>query len=77
MQSYYAGFGNLDFALERHYRYADSVRFVQRNRALALGNGAVFMLLLFTFAGFLVALPLGTVAATIETVKRVDGHLVK
>ncbi len=72
LQSYYAGFGNLDFALERHYGYSDSVRFVKAHRGLAIGNGMVFLLLLFTFVGFLVAMPLGTVAATIETVKRLE-----
>jgi CysZ protein len=72
IQAYYAGFGNMDFALERHFRYRDSVRFVQRYRGLAIGNGAVFIVLLLTFVGFLVALPLSTVAVTIETVKRLE-----
>lgn len=71
IQSYYAGFSNLDFALERHYRFRESVKFVQNNRMLAIGNGAVFMFLLYTFIGLLVALPLGTVAATIAATKRV------
>ena len=70
LQSYYVGFGNIDFTLERHMGYRESIRFVRKNRSLAMGNGAVFMLLLFTFIGFFFALPLGTVAATIETVKR-------
>ncbi len=72
IQAYYAGFGNMDFALERHFRFRESVRFVQRYRGLAIGNGVVFILLLLTFAGFLVALPLSTVAVTIETAKRLD-----
>ncbi|MAT54851.1 MAG: coproporphyrinogen III oxidase [Saprospirales bacterium] len=72
LQSFYAGFGNLDFALERHFGYRDSIRFVKAHKGLAIGNGMVFLLLLFTFVGFLVAMPLGTVAATIETVKRLD-----
>ncbi len=70
VQAYFAGFGNIDFALERHFRYKESIRFVQNNRMLAIGNGAVFMFLLLTFIGFPLALPLGTVAATIETTKR-------
>lgn len=72
LQSYYAGFGNIDYTLERHFGYRDSIRFVRRNRGLAIGNGAVFMLLLFTCIGFFFALPLSTTAATIETVKRLD-----
>lgn len=70
LQSYYVGFGNMDYTLERHKGYRESIQFVRKNRSLATGNGAVFMLLLFTFIGFFFALPLGTVAATIETVKR-------
>ncbi len=70
VQAYYFGFGNMDFTLERHFGVRDSVKFVRRNRALAVGNGAVTLALLSTLLGFLVVLPLGTVAATIETLKR-------
>lgn len=70
VQSFYMGFGNIDFTLERHFSVQGSVSFVRKNRGLALGNGAAFMLLLFTGIGFLFALPLGTVAATTETLKR-------
>jgi CysZ protein len=72
LQAYYAGFGNLDFALERKFRYRESVAFVQSNRMLAIGNGTVYLLLLMTFIGFLVALPVGVVAATLETNKRLN-----
>ena len=70
VQAYYAGFGNMDFTLERHFKVRGSVRFVRQNRGLALGNGTIFLLLFLTGIGFLVALPLGTVAATTETLKR-------
>lgn len=70
IQAYYAGFGNMDFTLERFYRVKGSVEFVRHHRGLALGNGTVFLLLLLTGIGFLFALPLGTVAATTETLKR-------
>lgn len=76
VQSYYAGFGNLDYAMERHFRVRDSVRFIHRHRGLALGNGLVFMLLLLTGVGILLAPPLATVAATVETVKRMKVDLV-
>lgn len=72
VQSYYAGFGNMDFTLERHHRVRGSVRFVRRNWGLAIGNGAIFLLLLLTGIGFLFAIPLSTAAATVETVKRLD-----
>ncbi|MBI1224125.1 MAG: coproporphyrinogen III oxidase [Bacteroidetes bacterium] len=72
VQAYYAGFGNLDFTLERHYRYRESIKFVQKNRLLAIGNGTVFMFLLYTLIGLLIALPLSTVAATIAATKRIN-----
>ncbi|AEE51720.1 EI24 domain-containing protein [Haliscomenobacter hydrossis] len=71
VQAYYAGAGNLDFALERHFRVRDSVRFVRQNRGLAIGNGTVYLLLLLSVVGFIVALPLATIAVTVETVKRI------
>ncbi len=72
VQSYYAGFGNMDFTLERHFMVCDSIRFVRRHRGVAIANGAVYLLLLLTGLGFLIALPLAVVAATIETVKRLE-----
>ena len=70
VQAYYAGFGSIDYTLERRYTVRQSVAFVRKNRAFALGNGTVFMGLLLTGIGFLFALPLGTAAATEETLKR-------
>ena len=72
IQAYYAGFGNMDYTLERHFSSRETVRFVKDHRWLAVGNGTVFMLLLMTGFGFLIAPPLAAVAATIETVKRLD-----
>ena len=70
VQSYYAGFGNMDYSLERHMDVYERVEFVREHRGLAIGNGAVFMIFLFTAVGFIFAPPLATVAATIETTKR-------
>ncbi len=72
VQSYYAGFGNMDYTLERHFNLRQSIRFVRNNRGLAIGNGIVFLLMIMTLVGFLFALPLSTVAATTETLKRLD-----
>ncbi len=72
VQAYYAGFGNIDYTLERHYSVKGSTRFVKDNRWLAIGNGTVFLLILMTGIGFLFAPPLATVAATLEATKRLE-----
>lgn len=72
IQAYYAGFGNMDYTLERHFTTKGTIQFVKSHRGLAIGNGTVFMLLLMTGFGFLVAPPLATIAATIQTVKKLD-----
>jgi CysZ protein len=70
VQSYYAGFGNMDYTLERHYTYSESIQFVRENRGLAIGNGIVFMLmLLIPVVGIILVLPLSVTAASTETLK--------
>ncbi|MCB0661097.1 MAG: EI24 domain-containing protein [Saprospiraceae bacterium] len=72
VQSYYAGFGNFDFFLERHFSVSQSVAFMKNNRWSAIGNGVVFLGLLITVVGVLVAPVLGTIAATIEGVEKLN-----
>ena len=74
VQSFYAGFGNMDYVLERHFNVRKTVSFVRANRGLAIGNGSVYMLLLMTGFGFLFAPPLATIAATVESVKLLHPH---
>lgn len=69
VQAYYAGFGNMDYTLERHFKYKESIQFVKQHRGLAIGNGIVFMLFLFIpFIGIIFVLPLSVTAASTETI---------
>ena len=69
VQSYYAGFGNIDYTLERHFNYKESIYFVRKNKGIAIGNGIVFMLcLLVPVIGIIIVLPLSVTAATTKTV---------
>ena len=69
-QGYYAGFGNMDYTLERHFKYHESINFVKQHRGVAIGNGIVFILfLLIPVIGFILVLPLSVTAASSETVK--------
>ncbi len=76
-QAYYAGFGNMDYTLERkRFSVRDSVRFVGNFRGLAVGNGAVFLLIfLIPVIGWFLAPAYGTIAATLTSLKRLDGEV--
>ncbi|MDT7832914.1 EI24 domain-containing protein [Flavobacteriaceae bacterium S356] len=77
LQAYYAGFGNMDYTLERYYMFNDSVRFVQKNRGVAIGNGIGFLLLLLIpVIGIILVLPLSVTASTISTVEVLDPNMV-
>ena len=70
VQAYYAGFGNMDYTLERHFNYKESVNFVSRNKGVSIGNGIVFMLcLLIPIVGIIIVLPLSVTAASVKTVE--------
>ena len=69
VQSYYAGFGNMDYTLERHLSYRQSIQFVRNHKGIALGNGMVFMmLLLIPILGIILVLPLSVTAASTENI---------
>ncbi len=73
VQSYYAGFGNMDYTMERYYSYSETKIFVRNNKGTAVGNGLIFHLLLaIPVAGIILALPLSTIAATTETLKKIQ-----
>ena len=76
IQSYYAGFGNMDYTLERHFNYKDSIIFVSKHKGLAVGNGIVFMLLLLIpLIGFILVLPLSVVSATKITINELHSKI--
>ena len=69
VQAYYAGFGNMDYALERHLNYKESINFIAKNKGVSIGNGIVFMLcLLIPILGIIIVLPLSVTAASVKTV---------
>lgn len=75
IQAYYAGFGNMDYTLERHFKYKESVSFVRKHRGIAIGNGIVFMLfLLIPVIGVILVLPLSVTAASTETIKLLNAQ---
>lgn len=70
VQAYYAGFGNMDYTLERHFNYNESIQFVKKNRGLAIGNGIIFILfLVIPLIGVILVLPLSVTAASVKTVE--------
>ncbi|MBT8244434.1 MAG: EI24 domain-containing protein [Winogradskyella sp.] len=69
VQAYYAGFGNMDYTLERHFSYKESVTFIRKNRGFAIGNGIGFLLLLFIpVIGVILVLPLSVTSASVIAV---------
>ena len=71
VQGYYAGFGNMDFTLERFYDIRNSKKFVSLHKGLAIGNGVIYILMISTVVGIVFAPALATAAATLETLKRI------
>lgn len=75
IQSYYVGFGNMDYTLERHRDFSGSVKFVRKHKGIAVGNGFVFVLMLaIPVVGMCLALPIAAGAATINTVEKLEMH---
>ncbi len=73
LQAYYAGFGNMDFTLERYMDRHETTSFVSRHRFEAMGNGAVFLLILFIpVVGMVLAPFFGTLSSTLMTLSLLD-----
>lgn len=75
VQAYYAGFGNMDYTLERHFKYRDSINFVGRHKGIAIGNGTIFMLfLLIPVVGVILVLPMSVTASSLNTIKLLEAE---
>lgn len=73
VQSYYSGYGNMDYTLERHLNYGLTNSFVKNNKGSAVGNGFIFNLMLFIpVLGMMLTLPISTAAATVETIRKLE-----
>lgn len=74
VQAYYAGFGNMDPTLERRaMKVRERVAFVGENRWLAIGNGSLFVLLMFVpLVGWFLAPAIGTVGATALAIEKLE-----
>lgn len=66
VQAYYAGVSNMDYTLERHFTYRESIAFIKKHRGLAIGNGIGFLLLLLIpVVGIILVLPLSVTSASV------------
>ncbi len=75
VQSYYAGFGNMDVCIGRHKDVNSSIQYVKQNKLMVTANGAVFIaLLLIPVLGAFLAPMLATSASTLSMLER-DGKL--
>jgi len=75
VQAYYAGYGNMDYTLERYFNYNETKKFLRENKGIAIGNGFVFhLILLIPVVGIALALPLSAVAATTQTIQKLKSY---
>lgn len=71
VQAYYAGFGNMDYTMERYFNISQSRSFVSRNKGIAIGNGIGYVLLLMIpIVGLFFAPTLATISCTKAVLKR-------
>lgn len=76
IQFFYAGFGLIDYTLERkRYSVRESVQFARCNRARIIGVGLGFMLLvMIPVIGWFTAPAYGTIAATLAALEKINGE---
>jgi len=75
VQANYAGFGACDFYMERHFSVKQSVRFIRKNRGIAIANGAIFLgLLAIPIVGFFLAPILTAIGATLTVHPKISSE---
>ena len=76
IQSYYSGFGLVDYTLERkRFSVSQSIAFLHQNKARVTGVGMGFILmLLIPVVGWFFAPGYGTVAATLSALEKMHGQ---
>jgi len=71
VQAYFAGFGNMDYTMERYYDIRQSRAFVKSNKGIAIGNGIGYVfLLMIPIVGLFFAPTLATISSTKQILKR-------
>lgn len=69
IQAFYAGFGNIDFYMERRYNVKESKAYIKAHRGLAIGNGCIFLgLLLIPILGVFLAPTVATISGTLAAI---------
>lgn len=65
VQAYYAGFGSMDYFMERRYKIKDAKRYVRKHFTIAIATGSIFLgLLSIPVIGFLLAPGIAAIVAT-------------
>ena len=73
IQGYFAGFGNMDFTMERHFNVKQRVNFVKKHKGLSIGNGLIFLLILsIPILGLILAPTLAVIASTIDVLDELN-----
>lgn len=74
VQAYYAGFGNMDFYMERHLNVSESTSFVRKNRGLAIANGSAFLgLLMIPVLGWFLGPFITAIGASLAVHDQMEG----
>ena len=73
IHSYYIGFSNFDYLMERHFDVKESTKFIKSNKFTSIGNGIGFnLLLMIPILGLFLAPTLSTVSATLLGIDKIN-----